>query len=188
MIQVRTIALTIIATLLVGCASGSGPTAGPLPSNGDPAPVNMEVATDSTYGYTAANPVKVGGVRAERGVQNERAYLGALGGPNGERVTYQRLGSCCEFSTPNGLVLNSGMLDQYELTWEGQAAPIVLYINMYDYQTPKVPRGLTRAGTPGSPRAGRGLLRQPAILRLDQPRALGTTQAYALFSDEGGPG
>ena len=97
-----------------------------------------EVSDDPEYGYTEKKPIKVGGVT--EGPSRERAYLQLLRGPNGESVTFQRNGSCCGFETPNGL-LGGGMLDIYEVTITGSDKPVTLYINMYDYEQPKAPRG-----------------------------------------------
>ena len=105
----------------------------------------MVIASDSTYGYTQKNPIKVGGRSHDRGPRNERAYLDALRGPGGETLEYHRLGSCCRFKTPNGMIGGVGMLDIYEVTYEGLASPGKLYLNMYDYEQPQIPRGFTRA-------------------------------------------
>lgn len=93
---------------------------------------------DKTYGFTEKNPVMVGGV--SEGPKNERRYLNALAGPNGEKVQYYRLGSCCPFKTKNSEW--GGMLDKYEVSYEGLDTSFVLYINMYDSDTLKVPVGL----------------------------------------------
>jgi hypothetical protein len=129
---------------LVGCS-----TASQLASNGDPAPIGMRISTDGTYGYTEENPVKVGGAGDERGPSNERAYLAALRGPSGQVVSFERRGSCCVFKTKNGIMGEGGLLDIYEVTYDGQEKPTTLYLNMYDYEAPQVPRGFTRAPHPG---------------------------------------
>ena len=85
----------------------------------------------SNYGVTSTAPILVGGVDLRKGPSYEREYLERLTGPNGEKVTYTRTGSCCEFETPNGF-LGGGLLDTYEITYQGLEAPVVLYINMYD--------------------------------------------------------
>ena len=71
---------------------------------------------DKTYGYTEDNPIKVGG--GMEGPLNEQRFLNALAGPNGEKVTYKRQGSCCPFKTPNAVFGDSGMLDMYEVIIE----------------------------------------------------------------------
>lgn len=102
---------------------------------------NLQMATDKEYGYTQENPIRVGG--GSNGPGNERAFLNLLAGPNGEAITYSRLGSCCMFKTKNGLFNDSGMLDKYELKWNGGDESIILFLNMYDYETPMCPVGLT---------------------------------------------
>src|SRR5688572_20666644 len=78
-----------------------------------------ETTIDKSYGYEKSNPIKVGGSRESSGPRNERRFLNALLGPNGEEVKYFRAGSCCPFKTPNGLIDNSGMLDRYRIAWIG---------------------------------------------------------------------
>lgn len=96
---------------------------------------------DKTYGYTEKNPIMVGGVKTQEGPLNERRFLNALVGPNGEKISYYRIGSCCQFSTPNGMIDNGGLLDKYSVTYEGLDKEIILYINMYDSGKLKVPVG-----------------------------------------------
>jgi len=105
--------------------------------------VVQEISTDSTYGFTAKNPVNVGGGFGS-GARNEQRYLNALRGPAGQAVTYERRGSCCMFKTPNGLD-GMGLLDAYLVTWEGNAKPKVLYLNLYDDGWLKAPKGLSVA-------------------------------------------
>jgi hypothetical protein len=100
------------------------------------------ITSDETYGYSMENPIMVGG-DWDNAVKNERRFLNALLGPNGEEVTYARLGSCCHFVTPNGVIGNGGLLDKYELKIEGSATPVVLYVNMYDKGVLKAPKGFT---------------------------------------------
>lgn len=105
------------------------------------------LAAAGALGYAKANAIRVGGGE-ERGVQNEHAYLDALRGPGGEPVTYERLGSCCQFQTPNGLDGKEGVLDAYEVTYPGLPRPVTLYLNMYDPpRDATLPQGFTRAPT-----------------------------------------
>jgi hypothetical protein len=89
-----------------------------------------------SYGYAQSNPIKTG-----KGPSGERAYLDRLTGPNGEKVKYERLGSCCPFKTKNGLLDNTGMLDKYEVTYEGLGKKVILYLNMYDEDKLMAPKG-----------------------------------------------
>ena len=71
---------------------------------------------DATYGFTKENPVMVGG-GAKEGPINQRRFLYALAGPNGEAIIYYRMGSCCPFHTKNGnSESNTGFLDMYNVT------------------------------------------------------------------------
>ncbi|HEU0015124.1 MAG TPA: hypothetical protein VFQ45_15650 [Longimicrobium sp.] len=81
------------------------------------------------FGYGRGNPVRVGG-DVPNGAARQRRYLDALRGPQGQPVTYTRLGSCCLFRTPHS-ERGQGALDAYEVTYEGLARPVVLYFDMY---------------------------------------------------------
>lgn len=92
---------------------------------------------DKSYGFTERNPVMVGG--GIEGPRNQRRFLNALAGPNGEEIEYYRIGSCCPFRTKNSEW--GGMLDMYDVTYEGLKKSLILYINMYDSDTLRVPVG-----------------------------------------------
>ena len=102
-----------------------------------------EISTDATYG-TEKNPIQVGGVASNEGPKNERRFLNALAGPNGETVTYFRAGSCCPIESKNDPFGNGRvMLDNYRVTWEGANDTVSIYINMYDTGILKAPKGFT---------------------------------------------
>lgn len=101
----------------------------------------LSFSKDNTYGYNQKNPVMVGGALNSEGPVNERRFLNALAGPNGEEISYHRLGSCCDFSTKNSPFGGGGKLDRYSVSYDGIKEPVVLYINMYDSDTLKVPTG-----------------------------------------------
>ncbi|ESU22941.1 hypothetical protein FLJC2902T_32400 [Flavobacterium limnosediminis JC2902] len=96
------------------------------------------MTTDSTYGYSKENPIKVGG--DVNGPANERNFLSSLSGPNGEAIWFERSGSCCSFETRNSS-FGMGMLDRYKVTYEGKKDTLVLYLNMYDKAKLKAPLG-----------------------------------------------
>jgi hypothetical protein len=111
----------------------------PLP----PSPADS-LAAAGALGYARTNPILVGG-GVNGGAANERRYLASLRGPGGETLRFERLGSCCHFRTPNG-PRGTGLLDVYEVTHDGLARPVVLYLNMYDGGGESaVPVGFTRA-------------------------------------------
>ena len=129
----RLLATAIILTITLAMAVPSVRAADDLP------PITLsEVSTDETYGYTPQNPIKVGGVAPSR----ERNFLDLLRGPAGEAIRYSRDGSCCGFETPNGL-MGGGLLDIYSVWVGDKKEPVKLYINMYDFEQPKAPKGFT---------------------------------------------
>lgn len=103
----------------------------------------VQQSSDKSYGYEKSNPIKVGGAHQSSGPKNERRFLNALLGPNGEEIMYARTGSCCHFKTPNGLFDNTGMLDTYKVHWTGGKDTLLIYINMYDEGDLHIPVGLT---------------------------------------------
>jgi hypothetical protein len=128
----RAFLLSTVVVLSVATAPVSRADNEPLP------PISIsEVSTDQDYGRVESKAIKVGG-----GPSREREYLMLLRGPNGEPVRFERDGSCCGFETPNG-IMGGGLLDIYSV-WIGSASePEKLYINMYDYEQPKAPKGFT---------------------------------------------
>jgi hypothetical protein len=104
----------------------------------EPSPQLTEciVSTDPTYGYQKDNPIRVGG-GSFGGPSRERAYLDVLAGPEGQAVTYSRLGS---------LEFGGTILDEYSLTYEGLSTPLIIYIDEYSFETLMAPMGLTCAG------------------------------------------
>jgi hypothetical protein len=98
-------------------------------------------ATDSTYGYSPDNAIKVGG--PDGGPRNERRFLNALLGPNGETVKYHREGSCCFVKSANAPFGGDHVpLDRYAIYWPGIKDTLELYINMYDSDILQIPVGL----------------------------------------------
>ena len=88
------------------------------------------VSIPDNYGLSEKTAIKTGG-----GPRGERAYLDKLSGPNGEKISYRRLGSCCAFKSSNAQFNNTGLLDIYEVTYEGISKPVHIYLNMYDPPT-----------------------------------------------------
>ena len=110
--------------------------------NSDGTFVISGIATDPSYGLTPENAVEVGGAKESQGPLNERRYLNSLAGPNGETLSYYRLGSCCGVISKNGF-MGTAILDNYRVTWEGSTDTVSIYINMYDSSILKAPQGFT---------------------------------------------
>ncbi|MCC9074226.1 2-dehydro-3-deoxyphosphooctonate aldolase [Flavobacterium sp. F-65] len=97
---------------------------------------------DKKYGYDKDYPVNIFYRTSKDEVINQQRFLNALAGPNGEKITYTKLESCCPFPSKRS-DMGAGFLDVYELKWEGQKKPINLYLNIYEKGILMVPLGLT---------------------------------------------
>jgi hypothetical protein len=127
---------SVLWVLSSGCASSSATTRKDEPGAQTGTPAATTAAQEpSGYGYTPEDPIKVGG-----GPQGEREYLRFLRGPEGQPLRFQRLGSCCGFSDPS-LPLGGGLLDMYEVTYEGLEKPVTLFLDMYRREEPRAPSG-----------------------------------------------
>jgi hypothetical protein len=148
---VRGAGVFTIALVALSCSSSKGSPPPPqvassttgaghgLPfgtSVGEPWQPLTKTASSQAYGYSQGNAVKVG-----NGPSSERRYLNSLRGPQGQIVQYERVGSCCPFDTKASEL--GGLLDVFNVTWEGLTKPVVLYLNMYDTDELFIPVGLT---------------------------------------------
>ena len=89
------------------------------------------ITKDDNYGFSTANPVKVG-LDGASGPARELQYLNALRGPAGQSLRFRRVGTSL-----SGTVI----LDVYELNYEGLASPVRIYLDAYHFEEPVAPRG-----------------------------------------------
>lgn len=97
-------------------------------------------STDKKYGYDKDYPINIFYQNSKLD-SNQGRFLDALAGPKGEKITYTKLESCCPFPTKRS-DMGAGFLDVYELKWEGQKKPVLLYLNIYEKGILMVPFGL----------------------------------------------
>ncbi|MEK8179583.1 2-dehydro-3-deoxyphosphooctonate aldolase [Flavobacterium buctense] len=114
----------------------------PSPTLKDNAFVLKDYSKDTKYGFDPDYPVNVFFQSAKDENLNAERYLRALTGPNGEKISFVKVESCCPFPTKR-TEMGAGFLDIYELQWEGQKKPIKLYINIYERGYLLVPVGLS---------------------------------------------
>lgn len=100
-----------------------------------------QFAKDKKYGYDPDYPINIFFQNTNNEALNETRFLNALTGPNGEKITYSRLETCCPFPTKRSN-MGAGFLNVYELKWEGQKKPVKLYLNIYEKGILMVPLGL----------------------------------------------
>ena len=97
---------------------------------------------DKKYGYDPDYPINVFFKNAKDENLNAERFLNALAGPNGEKITFTKIESCCPFPSKRS-EMGAGFLDVFELKWEGQKKPIGLYLNIYEKGSLRVPMGLS---------------------------------------------
>lgn len=101
-----------------------------------------EFSKDRKYGYDKDYPINIFFESTRNETINQPRFLNALAGPKGEKITYTKLESCCPFPTKRS-DMGAGLLDVYELQWEGQKSPVILYLNIYEKGVLMVPFGLS---------------------------------------------
>jgi TolB protein len=94
-------------------------------------------ATDSTYGYTRENPVRIGYDPREEG-SVETGCVPWLLGPQGQVLTIELL---------EEIEVGEQNLCKVSISYEGQTAPDVLYFDTNTYEQPKAPVGYS-CGSP----------------------------------------
>ena len=99
-------------------------------------------ATDKKYGYHEDYPVNVGFTNLKDGLNNQIRFLNALSGPNGEKVSYVKKEACCPFPTKKS-DMGAGTIDMFEVTWEGNNKPVILYINKFEKGLLMIPMGFS---------------------------------------------
>jgi hypothetical protein len=104
--------------------------------------VITEYSKDAKYGYNKDYPINIFYRSTKDDSINQERFLNALAGPKGEKITFQKVESCCPFPTKRS-EMGAGFLDVYEITWEGLKKPIVLYVNIYEKGALMVPLGLS---------------------------------------------
>ena len=104
--------------------------------------VIQKYSTDKKYGYDKDYPVNIFFNNTANETINQERFLNALAGPKGEKISFTKLESCCPFPTKRS-EMGAGFLDVYELKWNGQKKPTLLYLNIYEKGILMVPVGLT---------------------------------------------
>lgn len=102
--------------------------------------VITEFSSDKKYGYDKDYPVNLFFKNTKDEDINPKRFFAALSGPNGEKIFYKKVDSCCPFPSKH-TEMGAGFLDLYEVTWVGLARPIKIYLNIYSKGKLMVPMG-----------------------------------------------
>lgn len=99
-----------------------------------------EISNDGKYGYDPDYPVNLGFLPIQSGEINVNRYFGALSGPQGQQISYERVDSCCPFPSEKNN-MGAGILDIYEVRWEGLKEPRRIHVNLYEKGKVMAPQG-----------------------------------------------
>ncbi|WP_321540696.1 2-dehydro-3-deoxyphosphooctonate aldolase [Flavobacterium piscinae] len=80
------------------------------------------ISEDAKYGYDPDYPINIFYRTTSNDTINQERFLKALAGPNGEKLFYKKLESCCPFPTKRSEI-GAGFLDVYQLQWVGCKNP-----------------------------------------------------------------
>ena len=106
----------------------------------DKAYLITEYASDEKYGYDQDYPINIGFINEKQEDINIQYFFNRLEGPNGEKINYKKVESCCPFPTKNSL-MGAGTIGVYEITFEGSQKKITLYFNTFEKGKIVCPKG-----------------------------------------------
>lgn len=102
-----------------------------------------ETSTDLNYGFSEFYPVNLGFSKFENSNNlNVGRFFNALTGPNGEKVTYKVIETCCPFPSKSNK-MGAGTLDLYEVYFEGSTMTKKIYINTFEKGKVMCPKGFS---------------------------------------------
>lgn len=102
-----------------------------------------ETANNSEYGYNEFYPINLGFSKYENSNNsNVNRFFNSITGPNGEKVTYKLLETCCPFPSKNNK-MGAGTLDLYEIYLDEKASNKKIYINTFEKGKVMCPKGFS---------------------------------------------
>jgi hypothetical protein len=104
--------------------------------------VITEYAADGKYGYDKNYPINLGFENEKYSPKNIPLFFNALQGENGEKITYEKIDTCCPFPTKKS-IMGAGTLDIYQITFEGNNKKVLLYVNIYERGKVLCPKGFS---------------------------------------------
>ncbi len=106
----------------------------------DKAYLITEYASDEKFGYDQDYPINIGFINEKQEDINIQYFFNGLEGPNGEKINYKKVETCCPFPTKNSL-MGAGTIGVYEITFEGSQKKITLYFNTFEKGKIVCPKG-----------------------------------------------
>ncbi len=87
-----------------------------------------EYDKEGKYGYDMDYPINLGFENEKYSPKNVEYFFNAISGPNGEKISYEKIDTCCPFPTKKSAV-GAGTLDIYQISFEGTEKKIILYFH-----------------------------------------------------------
>ncbi len=101
-----------------------------------------EKSMDGKYGTNKDYPINIGFDNETMSSKNIALFFNALQGENEEQITYKKTDDCCPFPTKRSF-MGAGLLNVYEVSFEGTDKKINLYFNIYDKGKILCPNGFS---------------------------------------------
>ncbi len=103
---------------------------------------NLTEKVSGSYGFKEKEPIKVGGGDMPTRVYE---YMKHLKGPNGEPVTFEKIGNGASYDNPDRTLtkMEKGKLYMYEIKIHGTDKKYLIYFDQYRYEHPKILKGFT---------------------------------------------
>ena len=99
-----------------------------------------EYADDSKYGFNEDYPINLGPLRETQETLNIQYYFNGLEGPNGEKINFNKIDTCCPFPSKN-TNMGAGTIGIYEISLEGSSKKFTMYFNIYEKGEIVCPKG-----------------------------------------------
>ncbi|MBN9284200.1 MULTISPECIES: 2-dehydro-3-deoxyphosphooctonate aldolase [Flavobacterium] len=106
-----------------------------------------EYSDNAKYGYDEDYPVNIGFIPEAQEKTNVAFFFNGLEGPDGQKLVFEKKGTCCPFPTKHNRV-GAGMLNIYSVSWEGLKTPLLLYFNTFEKGKIMCPKGLSIKKSP----------------------------------------
>ena len=137
--------LLLVALFAASCVSTKSTIknvdeSAPVPKIENNTFIISEYSSDKKYGYDPDYPINVFFQNVKDEKINQQRFLNALAGPNGEKLVFNKVETCCPFPAKRN-AMGAGFLDVYQITWQGNPTPIRLYFNIYEKGPLQVPVG-----------------------------------------------
>lgn len=99
-----------------------------------------EYADDSKYGFNEDYPINIGFIQEKQENINIQYYFNGLEGPNGEKINFEKIDTCCPFPSKN-TNMGAGTIGIYEVTFEGNSKKLTMYFNTFEKGKIVCPKG-----------------------------------------------